>query len=271
VRALVAVDLDQTVVFSERAAGASGPRVVVEHLDGAPLSSMTRAAHASYAALAARAQVVPVTTRTVAQYARVVLPVPAALAVCANGGVLLVDGVRDAAWDEGVRALLAGVAPLASVRAHLERWAGEDWVRTVRTAEELFVYLVAEARDRVPEGWVEQLAADLDPQGWRVSVQGRKVYAVPAGLSKGAAVQRLRERLGAPVLLAAGDSLLDASLLELALASGGAVRPAHGELHDLGWAPDGLHVTVASGARAGEELLDWLTARVGAGSPAARS
>lgn len=266
-RVLVAVDLDQTVVFSERAAGPSGPRVTVEHLDGAPLSSMTRAAHAAYAALAGRAQVVPVTTRTVAQYARVVLPVPAALAVCANGGVLLVDGARDPAWDQGVRQLLAGVAPLAAVRAHLDRWAGDEWVRAVRSAEELFVYLVAEARDRVPEGWVEQLAEELAPLGWRVSVQGRKVYAVPAGLSKGAAVQRLRERLGAPVLLAAGDSLLDASLLELALASGGAVRPAHGELHDLGWTPEGLHVTATSGACAGEELLDWLTARVRTAGP----
>jgi hypothetical protein len=265
----VAVDLDQTVVFSARAAGESGPRVVVEHLDGAPLSSMTRAAHASYAALAARAQVVPVTTRTVAQYERVVLPVPAALAVCANGGVLLVDGARDPGWDEEVRALLAGVAPLAQVRAHLDRWADEDWVHVVRSAEELFVYLVAVARERVPQGWVAQLAHDLDPLGWRVSVQGRKVYAVPEGLSKGAAVQRLRARLGAPVLLAAGDSLLDAPLLELALASGGAVRPAHGELHDLGWVPDGLHVTVASGARAGEELLDWLAARVGEHAAAA--
>ena len=60
----------------------------------------------------------------------------------------------------------------------------------------------------------------------------------------------------------AGDSLLDAPLLELGLTSAGAVRPAHGELHDLGWAPPGLHVTTSSGARAGEELLEWLAARV---------
>ncbi len=103
-----------------------------------------------------------------------------------------------------------------------------------------------------------------------MSLQGRKVYAVPAGLSKAAAVQRLADRLGSRVLLAAGDSLLDRGLLELVLAAGGAaVRPAHGELHDLGWT--GCHVTVAAGAHAGEELLGWLGERadalVGALSP----
>lgn len=260
--ALVAVDLDQTVVFSERSAGEAGPSVVVEHLDGAPLSSMTVGAHAAYAALAARARVVPVTTRTVAQYTRITLPAPAPHAVCANGGVLLVDGVRDPGWDAWVQELLRGVAPVAEVRSRLDRDAGADWVRLVRTAEDLFVYLVAQSREAFPDGWLPALAAELEPLGWAVSVQGRKAYAVPAGLTKAAAVERLCALLGAGRVLAAGDSLLDAPLLLLGLAGAGAVRPAHGELHELGWSPPGLHVTASSGARAGEELLDWLASRL---------
>ncbi|MCW2778649.1 MAG: hypothetical protein JWN17_2374 [Frankiales bacterium] len=259
---LVALDLDQTVVYSERSAGDAGPSVVVEHLDGAPLSSMTVGAHAAYAALAARARVVPVTTRTVAQYSRIVLPVPAPHAVCANGGVLLVDGVRDPDWDEHVREVLAQVAPVEQVRALLDTWAGQDWVRLVRTAEDLFVYLVAQSREAFPADWLEGLAASLGPQGWTVSVQGRKAYAVPAGLTKGEAVRRLAALLGESRVVAAGDSLLDAPLLELGLTSGGAVRPAHGELHELAWAPPGLQVTTASGARAGEELLHWIGGRL---------
>ncbi|MDP9436927.1 MAG: hypothetical protein M3P93_17790 [Actinomycetota bacterium] len=268
---LVAVDLDQTVVFSERSAGACGPTVVVEHLDDVPLSSMTVGARKAYAALAARHRVVPVTTRTVAQYARIALPAASPHAVCANGGVLLVDGCRDEAWDGWVRTLLAGVAPLADVDARVRAGATGGWVRTVRTAEDLFVYLVAQRRDDVPPDWLAALAADLAPRGWTVSVQGRKVYAVPAGLTKAAAVERLAGLLGADVLLAAGDSLLDRPLLELAVASGGAaVRPAHGELHELGWAPPGVHVTELSGARAGEELLGWLVAQADARAVPAR-
>ena len=256
-RALVAVDLDQTVVYSRRSAGEAGPSQVVEHLDGEPLSSMTVGAVHAYAALAARHAVVPVTTRTVAQYERISLPAPAPHAVCANGGVLLVDGARDEAWARWVRTVCAQSAPLADVQARLAEVAAEPWVRLVRTAEELFVYLVAHAREQVPAPWLAALTRDLATSGWAVSVQGRKVYAVPTGLSKAAAVARLAGLLGSDVLLAAGDSLLDRPLLELAAASGGAaVRPAHGELHEQGWR--GAHVTRATGARAGEELLGWL-------------
>ena len=259
-RALVAVDLDQTVVYSRRAAGEAGPSVVVEHLDGEPLSSMTVGAVAAYRDLAARHEVVPVTTRTVAQYARIALPAPSPYAVCANGGVLLVAGAPDPAWAAWTAAVVGTAAPLAEVRARVAAVQGEPWVRLVRTAQDLFVYLVAHRREDVPAAWLADLEADLARRGWAVSVQGRKVYAVPAGLSKAAAVQRLAAELGTDVLLAAGDSLLDRPLLELARARGGdAVRPAHGELHDLGW--DGAHVTRATGARAGEELLRWLADR----------
>lgn len=261
--ALVAVDLDQTVVYSRRAGGEAGPSQVVEHLDGEPLSSMTVGAVHAYAALAARHVVVPVTTRTVAQYERIELPAPAPYAVCANGGVLLVHGARDADWARWVRTVCAASAPLADVQARVEAVAGQPWVRLVRAAEELFVYLVAHSRAELPVPWLAALTAELAALGWGVSVQGRKVYAVPTGLSKAAAVARLASQLGTEVLLAAGDSLLDQPLLELAVASGGAaVRPAHGELHEQGW--DGAHVTTQSGARAGEELLDWLAVRADA-------
>jgi hypothetical protein len=260
VRALVAVDLDQTVVYSRRSAGEAGPSVVVEHLDGAPLSSMTVGAAAAYEALAARHLVVPVTTRTVAQYQRITLPAPAAYAVCANGGVLLHDGVADRDWAAWVGTVVAAAAPLPQVTARLAAVEGEPWVRLVRTAEDLFAYLVAHSREQIPDDWLAELVLELAGLGWGVSVQGRKVYAVPAGLSKASAVDRLAGRLGTDLLLAAGDSLLDRPLLELAVASGGgAVRPAHGELHDLGWT--GAHVTAATGARAGEELLLWLGER----------
>lgn len=261
--ALVAVDLDQTIVYSRRSAGEAGPSVVVEHLDGEPLSSMTVGAVTAYTDLAGRHLVVPVTTRTVAQYSRIALPEPAPHAVCANGGVLLLDGLPDPSWSRWVGTVCAACAPLADVERRLRAVGGAPWVRLVRTADGLFAYLVAQNRAVIPPDWLAALAADLAPLGWAVSVQGRKVYAVPRGLSKATAVQRLAERLGASVLLAAGDSLLDRSLLELALATGGAaVRPAHGELHDLHWS--GAHVTEATGARAGEELLLWLAARADA-------
>jgi hypothetical protein len=265
---VVAVDLDRTLIYSASAAGdpETLPSLrVVEHYEGAPLSRVTDAAWELLGRLMARARVVPVTTRTEAQYRRVGLPVTPAFALCANGGALLVDGVRDPEWDDWARDVVTRAAPLRDVLQLLEAVAGEPWVRTVRAAEGLFVYLVAHSRDAVAPGWLADLTTAATGAGWTVSLQGRKVYAVPAGLTKAGALVRLRdllaERGGDPVrLLCAGDSLLDAPML---IAADAAIRPAHGELHEQGWSADGVAVTAASGVLAGEEILHWLLAEVG--------
>jgi hypothetical protein len=266
--ALVAVDLDRTLIYSATAAGDPAtlpPLRVVEYYDGAPLSRVTGTAWELLARLMGRARVVPVTTRTEAQYRRVQLPAIPAHALCANGGALLVDGVRDPGWDDWARAVATRAAPLPDVLRLLEAVAGQPWVRTVRSAEDLFVYLVARARTAIPPAWLADLTSAAADAGWTVSLQGRKVYAVPAGLTKAGALVRLRGVLTAqgddPVrLLCAGDSLLDAPML---VAADAAIRPAHGELHEQGWSADGVAVTAASGVLAGEEILRWLLTEVG--------
>jgi len=82
---------------------------------------------------------------------------------------------------------------------------------------------------------------------------------VPGPLTKSAAAAEVLAPTGGGTLLAAGDSLLDADLLA---AADIAVRPAHGELADAGFDLPRLHVTTATGAAAGAELLGWLRERV---------
>lgn len=259
---IVCTDLDRTLIYSVdaldlRVPDAAAPRLLcVEVYRGAPLSYLTEAAGALLRDLHARAVVVPVTTRTPEQLARVRLPgPPPRFAIASNGGHLIVDGVTDRAWTALVTARLAGCAPLADVEAHLCATAG-PFVRNLRTASGLFAYAVVD-RAAVPEGWVDALRGWCAPRGWTVSLQGRKVYAVPHPLTKAAAAVELRDRLGGP-LLAAGDSLLDAELLDVADA---AIRPAHGELAETGFTRDHLTVTDTTGVRAGEEILAWMHAR----------
>jgi hydroxymethylpyrimidine pyrophosphatase-like HAD family hydrolase len=80
---------------------------------------------------------------------------------------------------------------------------------------------------------------------------------VPAALTKQAALAEVVQRTGATSVAAAGDSLLDAGMLEAADA---AVRPAHGELHDAGWCPPHVRVTADAGLRGGEQVLEALLA-----------
>ena len=115
---VVASDLDRTLIYSASAAGSRDPELVcVELLDGRPQSFMTATAHAVLDRVRRAAVLVPTTTRTPSQYARVEQPGgPAPFAVVSNGGHILVDGVPDAGWRAAVQArIAAGGTTLAQV------------------------------------------------------------------------------------------------------------------------------------------------------------
>ncbi|MFD3562248.1 HAD family hydrolase [Streptomyces sp. NPDC058686] len=264
--ALVASDLDRTLIYSAAALGltmpdAQAPRLLcVEVYEGKPLSYVTEDAAALLGELGRSALFVPTTTRTREQYGRIHLPGPAPqFAICANGGHLLVDGVSDPDWRAAVdERLAAQCAPLDEVRAHLVRTADPAWLLKERVAEDLFAYLVVE-RSLLPEGWVKELAVWAESRGWTVSLQGRKIYAVPKPLTKSAAMREVARRSGADVTLAAGDSLLDADLL---LAADHAWRPGHGELADAGWTAPHVTALEDRGVAAGETILRELIERI---------
>ncbi|MFF3287221.1 HAD family hydrolase [Streptomyces sp. NPDC003023] len=259
---LVASDLDRTLIYSNAALGLGMPDAVAPRLlcvevhEHKPLSYMTERAAGLLTKLAQDTVFVPTTTRTRKQYQRISLPgLPPKYAICANGGHILVDGISDRDWREQVAARLdAECAPLAEVRAHLSRTADPAWLRKERVAEDLFAYLVVE-RSLLPDEWVKELAAWAEIRGWTVSLQGRKIYAVPKPLTKSAAVREVARRTGARLTLAAGDSLLDADLL---LAADRAWRPGHGELAEAGWRAPHVVALPQMGVAAGEEILRLL-------------
>jgi len=255
-------DLDRTLVYSASALmldvpDAEAPRLLcVEVYDGLPLSYVTERAAAGVAALNEAGVLVPVTTRTPAQYRRIHLPGPAPkFAITANGGRLLRDGEEDLDYTAALADRLAGAgAPFDEIWAHVRGETDRDWVLRMRSAEDLFCYAVVD-RAAMPAGWATELAGWCAERGWTVSVQGRKVYAVPTALSKAHAMHGVAATLGVTRTLAAGDSLLDGDLL---VAADGAVRPAHGELHDTAFTRPGLRVTRSRGVAAGEEIVEWM-------------
>lgn len=258
---LIASDLDRTLIYSAAALqltmeDAQAPRLLcVEVYDHKPLSYLTQTAAGLLADLtgAASTVFVPTTTRTREQYHRIHLPgAPAEFAICANGGHILVNGESDRDWQQTVaRRLSDECASLAEVRAHLVSAADPAWLLKERVAEDLFAYLVVD-RAELPPDWMKELTAWTEPRGWAVSLQGRKIYAVPRPLTKSAAMREVARRTGATLTLAAGDSLLDADLL---LAADRGWRPAHGELADAGWSAPHIEVTAERGVAAGEEIL----------------
>ncbi|GHG50733.1 hypothetical protein GCM10012320_19610 [Sinomonas cellulolyticus] len=270
-RPVVACDLDRTLVYSAKAlwldpeaSRDEAPRLVVSELyEGQPLSYMTREAEELLHELLSHAVFVPVTTRTEAQFRRIHLP-RTRYAITTNGGVLLTEGKPDARWAARVRgAVVRGSAPLGEILDRLAAGPAPGVLR-VRTAEDLFAYAIVE-RTELPEGFVEQLTDWCAERGWVVSLQGRKLYCVPAAVTKEAAVAEVMRRAGTDTLITAGDSLLDQGLLEMADV---ALRPRHGELEAAGYERPHVRVTPSRGVRAGQEILAAaLEAAVGAALP----
>jgi len=232
----------------------------VELLDGKPLSYMTTQAARLLGLIRRSAVLVPTTTRTLAQFERVTLPGgPTPYAITSNGGNIVVDGVVDSGWQAAVEERIAGDgAALGEIVAGLEVLAAGDWVLNRKSADDLFCYLVVDLT-RIPADFLSRWTSWCADRGWVVSVQGRKIYALPRGLTKEAALAEVMHRAGAERLLAAGDGALDAGFLAMADA---AIRPPHGELHETGWQSPNLQVSRTGGVLAGEEMCRWLANRL---------
>lgn len=263
---LVATDLDRTMIYSMKAVHTLTPAGVEPELLGVELrdvqfeSFMTAVAGQGFAALARTPGVVlvPCTTRTVAQYRRVVLPGPTPeYAVTTNGGNIFHHGKPDKKWRDHLDARSRGESvPLVEVYAEVARRSNPSFVRALRVADEMFVYITVKLPE-LPEGFVSEWSQWCEQRGWRVSIQGSKIYAVPWAVSKSAAVREVALRCGADTIVAAGDGRLDTDLLELADA---AIRPRHGELEAIGYHAPNLRVTAAAGVLAGEEIVAWFRA-----------
>jgi hydroxymethylpyrimidine pyrophosphatase-like HAD family hydrolase len=272
---MVACDLDRTLIYSANSmdlqcSDSSAPAMVVaEVYEGAPLSFMTRAAWNVLERLVHNAIFVPVTTRTVQQFRRVNIPGrDKGYAVTTNGAVLLHDGVPDPAWTKFIQdSVKANCAPLQEVHDHLLGPAKPPAILRGRVAEDTFVYSIVN-REELSFDYLEELSEWCQERGWTTSLQGRKLYCVPSPVTKEAALAEIRRRQPVGVLVAAGDSRLDAGMLQLADV---ATRPAHGELHQDAFQHANLSVTSATGIMAGEEILNFIASHVGSSESALTS
>ncbi|PPH97814.1 hypothetical protein C5C56_11715 [Rathayibacter sp. AY1D1] len=242
------LDLDRTLIHSATAAeGVIDALAVVERIDGRASAYAPPTLARDLIDLASLAAVVPTTTRSVAQLARVTLfdSVPTRFRIAANGGVLLEDGSPVEAWSRRVLdAVAAGGTSVSLVR---ERTAALVPTATVRIVDGVFVYAVLAAADQAEaaRGRLLAFAEDIE---WRCSRQGRKVYLVPHAVEKSTAMSEVARRLGADLILAAGDAELDRLMLG---AADHAVVPAHADV----LRPPGVVATLSSGPHASTEIV----------------
>ncbi|QUL55358.1 hydrolase [Paenibacillus tritici] len=261
---IYASDLDRTLIYSLSAIGVpeDTPGLVpAEVVDGRTVSYISQHALDRLKELAAKIVFMPVTTRTIAQYRRINLfqeTVIPDYAITSNGGNILVNGVLDQDWRSAVGRLVErGSAPAEEAGRIVRSVVRAEWIISERYCDELF-YTFLVHRDSLPLDEISRMAQRLENLGWRVSLQGRKLYIVPEAVNKSDAILHVRRTVHSEPMVASGDSLLDKSLLA---AADYAIAPCHGEIfaeQQAGLVNLEYPFTEQSGVFAGDEIMQYV-------------
>lgn len=199
-------DLDGTLIFSAKRKQVGD--IVIERKNGAEISCVTARQAELFPHLR---NVIPVTTRSIEQYRRIEFArfgFEPKYALCDNGGMLLVDCEIDKEWSEWSSEIFVECEyELSCFRELLESDSRRSF--EVRLVDGLFLF----TKSKEPPETLKYLG---NGELCECFFTGEKVYVVPKKLSKGAAVKRLAERLELSKFAAAGDSLMDLSMLNAA-------------------------------------------------------
>jgi len=205
-----ATDLDNTMIFSHRTiAGNKDMFHCVERYQGREITYMTFSAVQKLKFLMNRMLVIPATTRSLTQFNRVHLFQDTKYAIIDNGGVILHNGRIDPSWDNHVNTILNryDFEKVYHVFTTLP-----TLLSSPKIIDEKFIFAKVDDIDSCKK----VLKYELDTKIWQLSFQGKKVYAIPAEITKGNALKYINEYLlnENQTTIAAGDSNLDISMLE---------------------------------------------------------
>lgn len=258
---IFASDLDRTLIYSHRSFELDQVNTSVrnvEKFNGKEITFMTEKAIALLHELSEEMMFMPVTTRTVEQYNRVILfqqEIRPPYAIACNGGVILKNGEIDRDWQDHItRKIKSSAVSVEDVKRKIEGTSELSWLKSIRIVDQFFVYLIIDPKS-APHELMEYYSKWAAEHGWVFSLQGRKVYFIPAYINKWDAVKYVADKEGKKEIYTAGDSYLDVCLIENADFG---IIPRHGEA-----ATDFSHLdlTEKMGILASEEIIQTILSK----------
>jgi len=224
---LFATDLDRTMIYSAKFLedAVMDDIQCIEHNEKGEIAYMLKESIALKEELSQLLYLVPVTTRSRALFERVTVFRDSEYAVIENGAIILHHGEILEFWEREIENyLLKGdfVRKLKGASDLLSkiRYTAEDSVRWIGNK---FVM----CKTDYPEKMGQLLSELLDIDDFHYTIQGRKVYVIPKGITKENAVSFLKGLLKINHTFASGDGKLD---LEMLLQADTAFVPSDAEL-----------------------------------------
>ena len=204
-------DLDNTLIYSKKTDIAE--KVPVELYNGEINSFMSKYSYELLHKLNEKILIVPITTRTYIQYSRIELGIIPKYVLCANGGILLKDGIKS---DEWYKESLDIVKPSSDEREKAYAFLQKDKRRKFecRNIDDLFIFTKCYETEDV----VRDLKAILDMTKVEALYNKDKLYIMPKNLNKADTIKRfIREYATEKVqIFAVGDTEFDTGMIELA-------------------------------------------------------
>ena len=223
-------DLDRTLIFSTRTKLQHVAYEGIEQLDGRTISYMSQATYALLMELHKILDFVPVTTRSLQQYERLSLfqgALQPKLAIVANGGIILREGIVDEVWQERVTRQMAELPLLhEQLPEQFINYFTAPFVVEVHEMDKLF-YVLKVDTNQLENQALAMFQRQLECYDWTCNLQGKKLYVYPQFLTKGHAVNYIKQQSLYDWHVAAGDAALDLPMLVLADTC---FIPQHGEL-----------------------------------------
>ena len=199
-------DLDHTLIYSFRCP-IEGEKVLIERLNGKHQSYMTAYAF-SFFQEAEWLSLIPVTTRSEAQYRRLLFPHAFHIqyAIICNGGKLLVDGSEDREWSAQTMQLVQNdLRDMELIGDQLRALCGYE----IQTPECYYYYVKADDPGKI----CDSLKNKNPNSNIQIECDHKKVYLFPNSINKGSAVQRFMRKYKTTVSVGAGDSIMDIPML----------------------------------------------------------
>ena len=252
---VLTTDLDRTFIFSKQTVNCSEHELIcIEKLNGQDLSYISKNVQMLMARLDDTRLIIPVTTRSLSQYERIEVFQSAYIpkfAIAANGGIVLNNGKRDTQWDEIITSNLQESMSFEQMAKHFTQDWQHPMFRSIASADQLF-YVLMLIEEKIDKHWLEVLSHRIQKVGWKSYINGRKFYVLPKKLTKQSAVQYVLQQLEYSVHFAAGDSIMDLGMLQLAEK---AFTPKHGELYKNYTLDEHIYIPTGMGVSFTENIL----------------
>ncbi len=205
---LFACDLDSTLIHSHRSMREGD--ICVERYAQKDQAFISPLGYELLEEIQKYVTFVPITTRSIEQYQRIIWhgQTRPKYALTTNGSVLFEDENPDELWNEYYKSYSANY--MEEYQKLIKIFDKQDRFKCSKVINDRYLYCHFKPEVDIDECISEYYnCTELD-----VLLHGRKLYFLPKEVCKGVAVEKLKKKLNADVLICAGDSIMDTPMFK---------------------------------------------------------